>query len=209
LSKENPFYHSSINDDDDDDNNNNNNKSIIVKKEIDPLIESILPKLCTICGCHAISCCSACKKTWYCSKLHQKLDWTNHKTICSHSSNNNNNNNNNNDNTILDNSNSNNTIYPEYDIIVCPEELDYQRLKSDDDDDDIDINSINNNVDDKKIKELFGDKTEIWDDAVAENEDEDATLTNKDYSEALGNIQLLLLLLLLLIIIIIIIIITV
>lgn len=89
---------------------------------------------------------------------------------------------------MIDNSNNNNSNnYPEYDILVCPEELDYQRLKSNDDDD-IDINSINKNVDEKKIKELFGDKTEIWDDAVAEDEDEDATLTNKDYSAALGNI---------------------
>jgi len=56
------------------------------------------------------------------------------------------------------------------------------------DDDELDLNEINNNVDEKRIKELFGDKTEIWEDAVTENEDEDATLTNRDYSDALGNI---------------------
>ena len=63
-----------------------------------------------------------------------------------------------------------------------------ERLKNTDDD--IDINSLNKDVDEKRIKELFGDKTEIWEDAVTENEDEDATLTNRDYSDALGKISL-------------------
>ena len=172
LPKENPFYPASIDDDED------NNASKLIHKDIDPLIQSILPKLCSICGCHAISCCSACKQSWYCSKSHQRFDWTTHKTIC-----------NNNEHIDIDTTTTKGSnLYPEYDIIVCPETLDYERLKNTDDD--IDINSLNKDVDEKRIKELFGDKTEIWEDAVTENEDEDATLTNRDYSDALGKISL-------------------
>ncbi|XP_059059548.1 programmed cell death protein 2 [Achroia grisella] len=41
-------------------------------------------KLCNICGIKAPSHCSKCKKTYYCSRKHQILDWQKgHKEICS------------------------------------------------------------------------------------------------------------------------------
>ncbi|KAL0840367.1 hypothetical protein ABMA28_015627 [Loxostege sticticalis] len=41
------------------------------------------PKLCNICGSKAPSHCSKCKKSYYCSRKHQILDWQKgHKEIC-------------------------------------------------------------------------------------------------------------------------------
>lgn len=39
--------------------------------------------LCVVCGCYANKFCSVCKKVFYCSKEHQKLDWRmGHSTEC-------------------------------------------------------------------------------------------------------------------------------
>ncbi|KAF9415010.1 hypothetical protein HW555_007277 [Spodoptera exigua] len=41
------------------------------------------PRLCNLCGCKGPSHCSKCKKTYYCSRKHQILDWQKgHKQIC-------------------------------------------------------------------------------------------------------------------------------
>ena len=41
------------------------------------------PNLCNLCGCKGPSHCSKCKKTFYCSRKHQILDWQKgHKQIC-------------------------------------------------------------------------------------------------------------------------------
>lgn len=41
------------------------------------------PKLCGVCGSKAPSHCSKCKKTYYCSRKHQILDWQKgHKEAC-------------------------------------------------------------------------------------------------------------------------------
>nr|CAD7442404.1 unnamed protein product [Timema bartmani] len=37
---------------------------------------------CDVCGAHAPNKCSACKQVAYCSKEHQKQDWTRHKEVC-------------------------------------------------------------------------------------------------------------------------------
>ncbi|XP_072940939.1 programmed cell death protein 2-like [Epargyreus clarus] len=45
---------------------------------------SDFPKLCNLCGTRAPSHCSKCKKTYYCSRKHQILDWQKgHKEDCS------------------------------------------------------------------------------------------------------------------------------
>lgn len=42
------------------------------------------PKLCDVCGTRAPSHCAKCKKTYYCSRKHQVLDWQKgHKEMCS------------------------------------------------------------------------------------------------------------------------------
>ncbi|CAH8585421.1 unnamed protein product [Schistosoma turkestanicum] len=38
--------------------------------------------ICPICGCKADKTCSKCKSTFYCSKMHQVLDWKRHKLEC-------------------------------------------------------------------------------------------------------------------------------
>ncbi|CAH8871173.1 unnamed protein product [Trichobilharzia szidati] len=38
--------------------------------------------LCPVCGCKADKMCSKCKNTFYCSKVHQVLDWKRHKSEC-------------------------------------------------------------------------------------------------------------------------------
>ncbi|CAB3221400.1 unnamed protein product [Arctia plantaginis] len=42
------------------------------------------PNLCNVCGTRAPSHCAKCKKTYYCSRKHQVLDWQKgHKAMCS------------------------------------------------------------------------------------------------------------------------------
>ncbi|OWF38394.1 egl nine homolog 1-like [Mizuhopecten yessoensis] len=39
--------------------------------------------VCQLCGAHDdLQLCSRCKKTWYCSREHQKYDWKYHKKTC-------------------------------------------------------------------------------------------------------------------------------
>lgn len=38
---------------------------------------------CGVCTKSATQCCSNCNQIYYCSREHQKYDWTNHKTKCS------------------------------------------------------------------------------------------------------------------------------
>lgn len=41
------------------------------------------PKLCNLCGMKGPSHCSKCKKSFYCSRKHQILDWQKgHKELC-------------------------------------------------------------------------------------------------------------------------------
>lgn len=41
------------------------------------------PKLCNVCGIRGPSHCSKCKKSYYCSRKHQILDWQKgHKENC-------------------------------------------------------------------------------------------------------------------------------
>ena len=116
--------------------------------------------LCELCGCSASNSCSKCKVTHYCSKLHQKLHWKDHKLICGVS---------NSDNPELPRSGIQAGLYPEYDIDVASENLD-----------DYSLDKI-----DKMVVEA-----NIWDDAVVkevDNNDADKDLTQKDYNESLGN----------------------
>ncbi len=120
--------------------------------------------LCALCGCSATNSCSKCKVTYYCSKLHQKLNWKDHKLDCDASIN---------DKTIispdLPRTRSQVGLYPEYDIDVDSEELD-----------DYTLDKI-----DKMVVEA-----NIWDDAMVkevDNEDADKDLTQKDYNQSLGN----------------------
>ena len=49
------------------------------KEEGAPLVRP----LCVMCGCAAPHCCSKCRKSHYCSKVHQIHDWkTGHRELC-------------------------------------------------------------------------------------------------------------------------------
>ena len=37
---------------------------------------------CAKCQVPSTNCCSKCRRVYYCSREHQKADWTNHKTLC-------------------------------------------------------------------------------------------------------------------------------
>lgn len=39
-------------------------------------------KNCIVCGKLTTLTCLLCKTTYYCSKEHQKQDWTRHKLMC-------------------------------------------------------------------------------------------------------------------------------
>ncbi|XP_076235634.1 SET and MYND domain containing, arthropod-specific, member 5 isoform X2 [Calliopsis andreniformis] len=45
-------------------------------------MESKMEGICPICGEHATLRCSNCKQQFYCSKDHQRQDWSSHKTTC-------------------------------------------------------------------------------------------------------------------------------
>lgn len=122
------------------------------------LPELTIAPLCTVCGCYAPLGCSICKQAEYCSKLHQKLDWKHHKLSCRRES-------------LKDvdeiqtqviATSEETWLFPEYNLIVEPEEYD---------EDEIDAT------------------TTVWDDAVTpggKDEEDDAKLTQADYDKALG-----------------------
>ena len=162
---------------------------------------STFPKLCQVCGFKATKVCSRCNNANYCCKAHQKIDFRVHKHVCRCRE------------SVQDQEKSesdqladsvdtnvgsnifNKLNFPEYEIYVEPEMVfkdiagtekksgDFQDLvcdweeaattqedgaiidNDDDDDDDDDDNRDDKNIYSKKDKEL----------------------TQKDYSEALGN----------------------
>ncbi|XP_063306450.1 programmed cell death protein 2 [Pelobates fuscus] len=78
--------------------------------------------LCRVCGCLGPKQCSKCHKVSYCSKEHQLLDWkAQHKKLCSEQ---------------LDLSNAalpdHNFLFPEYEIVTEPEELESDSENDDD-----------------------------------------------------------------------------
>lgn len=69
--------------------------------------------LCEVCGTKSTSCCGKCKKVYYCSKDHQKIDWKHHKVICCG------------ENTCDEKfANKNGLLLPEYEIIIDTEDHD-------------------------------------------------------------------------------------
>lgn len=85
--------------------------------------------------CKASNVCSKCKSVWYCGREHQKLHWKEHKKVCS----------------AERSTTSTNTLdtaqqdflFPEYEIIVEPEEL----------------------KDDDILNQATNKQAKIWDDA--------------------------------------------
>lgn len=45
-------------------------------------MESKTEGVCSICGEHATLKCSSCKQEFYCSKEHQRQDWSRHRSAC-------------------------------------------------------------------------------------------------------------------------------
>ena len=117
-------------------------------------------RLCEVCGCGADSVCSRCKSTHYCSRRHQKEDWARHKSQCG-----------------LEgarqeavaklSSGSSTSVFPEFAIVVDAEEL-------------------KDTAEDEQIARAVAGAN-IWEDALTEETDEDASLRQSDYSKALGN----------------------
>ena len=76
-------------------------------------------------SCRASNLCSGCKDTYYCSRLHQKEDWSTHKLLCKDKG----------DQTKISSNNSNNNtnkklsnaqikyLFPSYIIVVENENL--------------------------------------------------------------------------------------
>lgn len=71
-------------------------------------------KLCEVCGCRGPLSCSVCKSVNYCSKEHQKIDWTRgeHKKTCGT-----------NEPSTLRNE-KHKHLLEEFDLVIEPEELD-------------------------------------------------------------------------------------
>ena len=116
--------------------------------------------LCALCGCRGPLCCSACKKSFYCSKIHQRADWKRHRTTCSAADS---------SGQVEPPSEDGETptsawLYPEFSLEVEPEEL-HESIKLD-------------------------PSTSIAEDAITpggKDEEEDANLTQSQYDEALGS----------------------
>lgn len=100
------------------------------------LYEKNLLNLCPVCGLSCTKKCAKCSFSFYCSQSHQVFDWTkmNHKALCSRY-----------DKNLsvdeiienwIDDENSSekmpnetgNHYFPEYEIVIEPEELDYSKL---------------------------------------------------------------------------------
>jgi len=93
--------------------------------------------LCSVCGLTSSKKCSKCNFAVYCSQNHQLFDWTklNHKTLCSRYLPTNS------VDQIIDNwlndessndkytKESNNYVFPEREIIIEPEQIDFKKLK--------------------------------------------------------------------------------
>ena len=159
---------------------------------------STFPKVCRVCGFKATKVCSRCNQTYYCSREHQKVDFPEHKATCldERSSQNSNGGKSNQLVKLADNIHGNRASgtfnFPEYEIYVEPESLDISESET------------------KKNHGDFQDLVSEWeetagtqDGAIVEDEDDgddgddndddntyakkDEDLTQKDYSEALGN----------------------
>ncbi|KAJ7342214.1 hypothetical protein JRQ81_009676 [Phrynocephalus forsythii] len=74
-------------------------------------------KLCRVCGCLAPKRCSKCHKAHYCSQDHQIRDWKKgHKVTCSEPD------------TMNDVLPDHNFLFPEYEIVREPEEIDASNI---------------------------------------------------------------------------------
>ena len=92
LARENLFY--SVEEEDNSDELTD--KSISIKT----------PNLCNVCGFKAPFTCSKCQSTHYCSKIHQKYEWKEHKKVCGN-------------NLIISNHTKQHPLlFPEYSILV-------------------------------------------------------------------------------------------
>ena len=157
---------------------------------------STFPKLCRVCGFKATKVCSRCGNANYCSKEHQKLDFAGHKNFCGNYSNHNEEKINSKRSPELTNDSDENyalklLTFPEYEIYVEPEEFSTkgsQEMKSEGDFKDLvsDWEEAAAAQEDDEVNEGTDDDEDEGDDkGVYEKKDED--LTQKDYSEALGN----------------------
>jgi hypothetical protein len=70
-------------------------RKLVILEEIYPFQKSVIlnstdkkknvykiKNKCASCGKYATLRCQGCKKVYYCSENHQKLEWKNHKKSC-------------------------------------------------------------------------------------------------------------------------------
>ncbi|XP_053153816.1 programmed cell death protein 2 isoform X1 [Hemicordylus capensis] len=113
--------------------------------------------LCRVCGCLGSKRCSRCHKAHYCSKDHQAMDWrAGHKVSCTESAQTNV--------AIPDHK----FIFPEYEIVIEPEEIDSNASKTKQEDIDkneeltsADItNEISESLDEKLLEKMAKHETQ-------------------------------------------------
>lgn len=77
----------------------------------DEVIGSV--KLCQVCGCRGPLSCGACKSVNYCSKEHQKIDWTlgQHKISCGENS------------KLSPGNDKHEYLLEEFELVIEPEEI--------------------------------------------------------------------------------------
>ena len=119
-------------------------------------------------SCKASNVCSQCKAVWYCGRGHQKAHWKAHKKHCANKTV---------DTaataTLLDAAQQD-FLFPEYDIVVEPEDMADEQWLSQQQSNGSDGN---------------GKKVEIWEDAHTPggpDEEQDAKLTQRHYNKALS-----------------------
>lgn len=83
-------------------------------------------KLCLVCGCRGPLSCSVCKSVNYCSKEHQKIDWTRgeHKIACGTNT------------KSVPGNQKHEYLLEEFDLVIEPEEIDEKNDATENDADD-------------------------------------------------------------------------
>lgn len=83
-------------------------------------------KLCEVCGCRGPLSCAVCKSVSYCSKEHQKIDWTRgeHKKTCGTNA------------ASTPAHEKHKYLLEEFDLVIEPEEIDETKQSTENDEDD-------------------------------------------------------------------------